>query len=289
MGASKIKNINLKAFQLAKKLKLIFFSDANNFIIDEFISEKSRTLSDERQIKKSKTLDKDISDVYTKNITVVLVKTGGITSIVIDECGDRLKKLGVDFYVSDIDKLTPMIVKQAAIENTNNSILAIKVEKSSIEDDIAHVFTNYVDDAACMNGSRNSDSLAISIESSIKGDRQLLCGVRGDLNNRTPTKLESDLKSVQTQVLNTIKNVTISMGNDNVDLISDAIVDGVFKYSCMTEKQRNQSYFRIKPVDIKKIIEGKDKDEYHNLLLMNPLPDCIKYEFKYPKSMEHIR
>lgn len=188
----------------------------------------------------------DIGDIDFSGLTIVLGKNGGNSSKIVDKISSRLETLGINYYVSDIDKLTSDILNQAALENPNDKILAIRVggEQNifncvSIISDTHNSFDSEFD-------VKNSDSLAIMLKDSI--DNSVIVGGKRDINSKYPIRVNTDLakfinKSEFTNPM--IKNVTISI-NDRYDLsldkLSSDIVCGIAKFCCLSMENQNKSY-----------------------------------------------
>lgn len=182
-----------------------------------------------------------IEDIDFSGQTIVLGKDGILSSTIIDSTASRLLNLGINVYVSDIDKLTIDIAKQAALENQTSSISVIRIADNINREENTKIIVGFE--------TSQYDSLGLSIASSVKDKNiEVQKGKKTSYGIIIPTDLE--LQLCKCEYANRISCVTIIPGIDeDYENVADCIVEGISRYCLLTNTQKEASYYRKKSED----------------------------------------
>ncbi|MGN1000598.1 MAG: hypothetical protein ACI4OG_01515 [Bacilli bacterium] len=221
-------------------------------------------------------------EIDFSNITVVLGKTGShITSSVVEKVQEILQKIGVNVYISDIDKLTLDIYEQAANENPNDDILGLRISNESNGSGRHIIMVDMSDETYGIEGPLNSDSLALCINNTLEDS--IVANSKNHSFSYTKEKSNTSLGfGVRHLKLRNpgIKVTTVAIDStisEDIKKISTSIAEGIVYYASLNRKQRDTSYFHLSTG-----LNGVEDERK----LVNELPEAFKksIEFNFEKT-----
>ena len=176
----------------------------------------------------------NVNDVDFSKTTVVLGKTGNVSSEIVDLTCGQLQQLGVNTYVSDIDHLTLSVSKQAVIENPFSDIIIIRVDGTSPRGIKPTVMVG------CE--TEKYDSLGLAFSSSIGIDKtnvekgKMISGIN------IPTELENEF--CNKNYLNRVSTVTV-IPEVEVDTkeFANNITNAIIRFAMFSEIEKDRKYY----------------------------------------------
>lgn len=176
----------------------------------------------------------DINNVDFSRTTVVLGKTGNISSEIVDLVSIKLQELGVNTYVSDIDHLMLSISEQAIMENPSSDIIIIRV------DGVSPRVINPTVVVGCETD--KYDSLGLAFSSSIGIDKtnvekgKMISGIN------IPTELENEFCKKNFQ--NRVSTVTIIPEVEvDTEELANNIINAIVKFTMFSEVEKDRKYY----------------------------------------------
>lgn len=216
------------------------------------------------------------------NITVVLGKTGShITSSIVEQVQEILQKMGVNVYISDIDKLTLDIYEQAANENPDDDILGLRISHEANGSGQHIIMADMSDETYGIEGPLNSDSLALCINNTLENSIVVNSANYsfGYSKEKANISLGSGVRHLRLRNPG-IKATTVaidSTASEDIKKISTSIVEGIVYYACLNRAQKDACYFDAS--------SGLNNMEYEQESV-NELPRVFKkpVEFNFEKT-----
>ena len=176
----------------------------------------------------------DFNKVDFSQTTVVLGKTGNVSSQIVDIASKKLQDIGVNTYVSDIDHLILGVSEQATLENPLSSVLVIKIDAGAPRGMVPTVVVG------CE--TERYDSLGLAVSTSIDVERvnvekgKIISGIN------IPTELENEL--CKKDYNNRIFAVTVIPEKEvDSEMFADNIVDAVARFTVFRDFEKERKYY----------------------------------------------